>query len=70
MYAFIISYKIKIFSFLYLYLFILYFKAEAETKNFLKTTIAEYYTSSYDKSDVITLMWNYLMAQVFILFYE
>lgn len=39
-------------------------KAETETKKFLKTTITDYYTSPHDKADVVTVMWNYLMAQM------
>ncbi|KAG8316632.1 Tetraspanin [Homalodisca vitripennis] len=39
-------------------------KAEDETRKFLQTTIKDYYTPQRDKSDVVTLMWNYLMAQM------
>ncbi|CAB3377346.1 Hypothetical predicted protein [Cloeon dipterum] len=38
-------------------------EADTNTREFLKSTISKYYATA-DKADAVTLMWNYLMAQV------
>lgn len=39
-------------------------QAEDETRKFLQTTIENYYSPQNNKSDAVSLMWNFLMAQV------
>ncbi|XP_058121233.1 tetraspanin-18 [Anopheles ziemanni] len=40
-------------------------RARTETKNYLQTTISKYYTSNdYNKTDAVTLMWNFMMTEL------